>query len=45
MLYFDLEMYSSAPIKDVGRRGLSAVDESSKFRRLEHDWNGSPVGP
>jgi len=27
MLYFDLEMYSSAPIEDMGRRGRSAVDE------------------
>jgi hypothetical protein len=45
MLYLGLDMYSSAPIKDMGRRGRSAVDELSKFRRLEHDWNGSPVGP
>jgi hypothetical protein len=27
MLYFALDMYSSAPIKDMGRRGRSAVDE------------------
>jgi hypothetical protein len=27
MLAPDLEMYSSAPIKDMGRRGRPAVDE------------------
>ena len=45
MPYPDLEMYTSAPIKVVGRRGRSAVDVECKFRRLEHDWNDSPMGP
>jgi hypothetical protein len=35
MLYFDLEMYSSAPIKHMGRRGRSAVD----VRVNLGDWN------
>src|ERR1700716_2255689 len=43
--YFNLDIYSSAPIKDMGRRRRSAVDSCCKFRRLEHAWNSSPMGP
>jgi hypothetical protein len=45
MLYLGLDIYSSAPIKDMGRRGASAVEDCSYFRRLEHAWIGSPLGP
>ena len=34
MLSPDLEMYSSAPIKDMGRRGRPAVDEVQN-----QEWN------
>jgi hypothetical protein len=45
MLCFCLEMYSFAPIKDMGRPGRTGVANESKFRRLEHAWNDSPMGP
>jgi len=35
MLYFDLEMYSPAPIEDMGRRGRSAVTSRVNLG----DWN------